>query len=78
MAFLYDPPYLTLECNIGPRRPPENNVGLSMKFEGQYCFRAVARANIALMTQTWRAMRKKPFYNLFCYYFGYSRLQITV
>ena len=50
MAFSYDPLYLILECNIGP---------------GQYCFRAVAWANIALMSQTWRAMRKKPFYNLF-------------
>ena len=65
MAFLYGPLYLTLECNIGPRRPPESNIGTSAKREGQYCLRSVAWANIALMSQTWRAMRKKPFYNLF-------------
>ena len=25
----HSPPYLTLECNIGPRRPPESNIGTS-------------------------------------------------
>ena len=29
--FSYGPLYLTLECNIGPRRPPESNIGTSTK-----------------------------------------------
>ena len=65
MAFSYGPLYLTHECNTGPRRRPESNIGTSAKREGQYCLRTVALANISLMSQTWRAIRKKPFYN-FC------------
>ena len=65
MAFLYGSLYLTLECNIGPRRPPESNIGTNAKCKGQYYLRAVAWVNFALMNQTWRAMRKKSIYNLF-------------
>ena len=39
------------------RRPPESNIYKSTK---EYCFLAVAWANIALMSQTWKALRKKP------------------
>ena len=60
MAFLYGPLYLTIECNIGPRRPPESNISSRASRSSQYCFLAVAyRANIALLSQAWRAMRKK-------------------
>ena len=50
--FSYSPSYLTLECNISPRPPPENNIGKSEKREDQYCLRAAALTNIALMSQT--------------------------
>ena len=65
MAFFVWPAILTLECNIGPRRWPKSNISTSAKLEGQYGLRAVAWATIALMSQTWRVMRKKLFYNLF-------------
>ena len=37
--FSYRPLYLTLECNIGPRRQPESNTGTSAKRKSQYCLR---------------------------------------
>ena len=40
--FSYGPPFWTLECNTGSRRPLESSIGTSAKREGQYCLRAVA------------------------------------
>ena len=50
MAFSYGPLYLTLECNIGPKRPPSNNIGTSAKREGQYDLSAVAWSDNAVMS----------------------------
>ena len=65
MAFFVWPAIFDSLMQYWPRRPPESNIGTSAKREGQYCLRAVAWANITLISQTWRVMRKKLFYNFF-------------
>ena len=48
---MYGPPYLTHECSIGP-------IGTALK---QYCLRVVAWINIALSSQTRKAVCKVIF-----------------
>ena len=51
---------MTHKCSIGPGRPPESHID-----RANIAFWRPPGANIALMSQIWRAVHKKPFYNLF-------------
>ena len=52
MAFAQGLPYLTHECNIGPGDRPQEILAIYI------AFRRSPRANIALKSQKWRAIRK--------------------